>query len=101
MPQKETGSVFIGKCPVCKDELIVGWLRDGVPTFSEMVMDEETKTMKPVAKQLVSTADVNGLASDKQTCSCGQLRVWFDMTKGRAVFDWDTDEPPVGNMNLH
>lgn len=92
MKTKETGSVFVAKCPICKDELVVGWLRDGLAKID------------PKSDSKTSATDVNGMATDKQTCTCGQLRFWFDLTKGRAVAEWDKDvegEPMVGNVNLH
>ncbi len=95
MPQKETGSVFIGKCPKCGDELVVGWLRDEIPSFSPEDVE------KGKVKQKISTKDVNDLSKDKLVCTCGNISAQFDTTKGRAVFTWQTEEPVVGNVNLH
>ncbi len=91
MKSKETGSIFIGKCPICGDELIVGWLRDG----------ESMPYFDPKAKQKIATKDADEVAKDKQTCTCGNISASFDPKLGRAKFEWNTDEPPVGNVNLH
>jgi hypothetical protein len=91
MGTKETGSIFVIKCPKCGDELVVGWIRkgDAIPTFDSK------------AKQSIAPTDINDLASSKQICSCGNARASFDTMRGRCVIDWDTDEPTVGNINLH
>jgi hypothetical protein len=91
MPSKETGSIFIGKCPLCGDELVIGWLRN----------DAEIPRFDSKAKQRISVKDELNLGKDKQICTCGNCSAFFDTNKGRAVFNWTTDEPIVGNINLH
>lgn len=96
MPSKETGAVYIVKCPTCGDELVVGWLRGEIPIF------DKDKINKREIKQKVSKADANGLSNEKVICSCANaVMAEFDKTKGRVVVEWATDEPAVGNINLH
>ncbi len=91
MPSKETGAMFICRCPNCGDELVLGWLRPGhaVPSFD------------PKANKKIGIKDVNDFASDEQSCTCGNVKARFDKQKGRAVFDWVDAEPMIGNINLH
>ncbi len=95
MASKETGSVFIVKCPTCGDELIVGWMRGEIPVF------EKDKINKGEIKQKVSKKDAQDLSDEKLTCTCLNVSCEFDKNKGRAVIEWTTAEPVVGNVNLH
>ena len=89
MPFKETGAIYIVKCPVCGDELVLGWLRDlaEIPFFDAK------------AKQIMAATDANKIGSAKQTCSCGNASAQLNLGKCRV--EWQTAEPIVGNHNLH
>ncbi len=96
MPTKETGAIFVVKCPICNDELVVGWQRDELPTLSST---DDIETGK--VKRKISTKSADDISNEKLTCTCGNVSAEFVEKKGRAVIDWVTKEPAVGNINIH
>ena len=91
MPYKESGSIFVSKCPICKDELVVGWIREDKDIFS---FDKN-------ANRIIATKDAQKLARGPIVCSCGNVTLSFQVAGGRVRCEWQTQEPSLGNINLH
>ena len=91
MPYKESGSIYVSKCPICKDELIVGWIREEKDIFS---FDKN-------AKKIIAQKDGEKLAKGPISCSCGNITLSYFIVGGRVRCEWQSQEPSLGNINLH
>jgi len=91
MPFKESGAIYISKCPLCADELIVGWIRN----------DNEIPHFDKNANRIIPVKDGEGIAKGPINCTCGNVTLTFRIPGGRVRCEWQTVEPSLGNINLH
>lgn len=108
MPTKATGAVHIAVCPTCGDELKTGWLR---PDATGVFIRDRAKVVDvrslmvggapiPVASVTVLVGS-DTIVTGPLACACGNCSARFDPASGRTLYTWVTDEPIVGNFNLH
>lgn len=108
MPSKATGAIHIGVCQNCGDELKTGWLRsDAERIFIRdlaKVIDVRSLVVLGVSIPVTSVSVIVGsemIATGPLACSCGNVSARFELASGRTLYTWVTEEPVVGNFNLH
>ena len=103
MPSKETGGIYVAKCPTCRDELVVGWNRGEIPLIDPVVtlpVGDPGRGGRGGIQKIPPVAG-NQLSLGPITCTDGNVTMQFIPGTGRATVTWVTAEPVVGNVNLH